>query len=166
MNNKQKIISFFLLLLTFYLLFSNFAYGKTIELYFFWGSGCPHCANMASVLKEINASYPTLKINTFEVWHSPANQTMLNAVAEGYNFKPAGVPVIFIGDKAIEGDSQTAIAQLKEAVKNCSISDCSSPIERIKLSKNKIQFNWSNLGILAGVIIFIFLLINLFKKKK
>jgi len=166
MIKKIKIISFFFLLSTFFLLFSNFAYAKTIELYFFWGSGCPHCANMTQVLQEISAQYSELTIRRFEVWYSPANQTMLNAVAEGYNFKPEGVPVIFIGDKVIEGDSQNAIAQLREAVKNCSINDCSSPIEKIKVSKNRIQFNWPNLGILAGVLIFIFLLINLLKKKK
>lgn len=167
MTKSQKIISFFLLLFTFYLLFSNFTYGKEIELYFFWGNGCPHCAKMAQVLQEIKTQYPALNSpHSFEVWYNPNNQRLLNAMAAGYNFKPTGVPVIFIGDNVIEGDSQTSINQLKEAVKQCSVSDCISPIDKIKTSKSRIELNWGNIGIFAGVIIFIFLIVSLLKKNK
>lgn len=166
MIKNQKII-IFIFFLTIFCLFPFFqTHAQNIDLYFFWGSGCPHCANMASVLQEINASYSTLKINTFEVWYNPNNQRLLNAVADGYNFKPSGVPVIFVGDQVIEGDSQTAINRLKEAIRQCSVNECISPKDKIKTSKNKIILKWDNIGILAGIIIFIFLIISLLKKKK
>lgn len=167
MTKYPKIICFFLLLFTFCLLFSNFAYGKAIELYFFWGSGCPHCAKMAQVLQEIKTQYPELNSpHSFEVWYNPNNRRLLNAMAAGYNFEPTSVPVIFIGEKVIEGDSQASINQLKEAVKQCSVLDCISPIDKIKTSKNKIELNWGNIGIFAGVVIFIFLIVSLLRKNK
>jgi len=166
MNYQQKIITFLLLLSTFYLFFSNFVYGKSTELYFFWGSGCPHCAIMDVVLKEISASNLNLSIRSFETWYNPNNQILLNALAERYDFTVRGVPVIFIGNTVIDGAGQAEINKLKLAVENCSINDCPSPKDRIKTVKNNIILNWPNIGILAGVIIFIFLIMNLFKNKK
>lgn len=166
MTKPQKIISFFILLSTFCFLFSSFATGETIKLYFFWGNGCPHCANMATVLQEIKLNYPQLEIKYFEVWYDSNNQILLNALAAGYNFDVQGVPVIFIGDYVIEGDGQAEIDRLKAVIQNCSVTDCLSPEDKIKVSENKIIFNWPNIGILVGAIAFIFLTINLFKKKK
>lgn len=167
MTKNQKIISFFLLLSTCYFLLSNFTYSKAIDLYFFWGSGCPHCANMAQVLKEISAQYPELEIKTFEVWYIPNNQKLLTVMAEAYNkFKPGGVPVIFIGDQVIEGDGQTEIIRLKEAVRICSISSCVSPIEKIKTVSSK-TINFKNIFLFgAGLIVFLVIIFTLFKKKK
>ncbi len=167
MNHKEKIIIFSVIFYVLFFIFNiSFTYSKAIDLYFFWGSGCSHCANMAQVLKEISAQYPELKINTFEVWYNSNNQKLLAVMAEAYNFKPEGVPVIFIGDQVIERDGQTEIIQLKEAVRICSISSCVSPIEKIKTVSSK-TINFKNIFLFgAGLIIFLIIIFKLFKKKK
>ncbi|MCX7778951.1 MAG: hypothetical protein N2259_01780 [Patescibacteria group bacterium] len=169
MTNYRKIILFIILVIgNLYFLLTQCAFAKNqIELYFFYGEGCPYCAQMTVHLKEIQEQYPQLKINAFEVWHHPFNQKLLNTLAEAYQVKPTGVPVVFIGHLALEGVNKQVIWQIKEEVRRCSIAQCSSPIEKIKVVKDKKrELNWQNIGIFAGAIIFLFLLLNLLKKKK
>jgi len=168
MINSQKIITFFLLLVISFLLFVNFSLAKnSVELYFFFGQGCPYCAKMAQALFEIQKQYSELKINPLEVWYNSQNQKLMMALAEVYKVKIEGVPVIFIGDKVIEGAGQAEIFQLKEAIRQCSITGCPSPIDRIKTKERVLTLNFINIGLIGGGLFIIFILIfALFKRKK
>ncbi|MFN3301786.1 MAG: hypothetical protein ACK413_02020 [Patescibacteria group bacterium] len=162
--SEIKKISFLLFLLSF--LFFSFAYSKTIELYFFWGSGCPHSAQMAQFLREISPQYPELKINALEVWYNPANQKLLLAMAEGYKMKFEAVPVVFVGNLSIEGAGPSQFFQIKEEIRRCSISGCPSPIERIKTVPAK-NLNFKNIALFfGGLIIFLIIVFSFFKKEK
>lgn len=143
-----------------------FAQEKTIELYFFYDKGCPYCAQMAQELQKIQEEYPQLKINAFEVWSHLQNQKLLNALSEAYKIKPSGVPVVFVGNLAIEGVDPYTLWQIKEEVRRCMIVKCFSPIEKIKMTENKVKINWKNILIFTGAIVFIIFLISLLKKKR
>ncbi len=156
----------FFFLLFYFLLFINFSLAKDIELYFFFGSGCPYCAQMASYLQEIQKDYPQLKINPLEVWHNLQNQKLMLALAEVYKIKIEGVPVVFVGDLAIEGAGLSQVLQIKEEVRRCSITSCPSPIEKIKTIPSQ-TINWKNVALFfGGLIIFLILIFTLLKKKK
>lgn len=173
MTNYKKTRLFLFLLIIFvignlYFLFTRFAFSKNqIELYFFYGQDCPYCAKMADILKEVQGQYPELKINALEVWYNPQSQKLLTALAESYKIKPEGVPVVFVGNLAVEGTDSGAIWQIKEEVRRCSISPCPSPIEKIKIEENKLVPNFKNIGLIAGgLVIFLILIFSFLKKKK
>ena len=167
MMNNLKIIFFFLLFIVSFLLFFNFSLAKdSIDLYFFFGQNCSASAQLAQKLMEVSDQYPSLKINAFEVWYNPQNQKLLNVLAKAYKIEPTGVPVVFVGDLAVEGFSPSTFWQIKEEVRRCSIVKCQSPIEKIKINENKPKFRWKNFVLFIGIIIFIIFLISLFKKKK
>ncbi len=74
-----------------------------ICMYFFWGQGCPHCAEEKPFLEELKKKYPNLEIHEFEVYYHPENAEFLKQVCEKYNTQPSGVPMTFVGDKAFIG---------------------------------------------------------------
>lgn len=167
MSNCRKLVIFLGLFAICSLLSVDFSLAKNqIDLYFFYGQGCPYCAQMSQVLKEIQEKYSQLKINALEVWYNQNNQKLLTAMSEAYKIKPEGVPVIFIGEQAIEGAGAGEIFQVKEAVRVCSISDCSSPIKKIKTIPAK-TLNFKNIALfLGGLVIFLIITLSFFKKKK
>jgi len=167
MNFKRIIVIFFVIFyFLFFIFYISFASSKTIDLYFFYGQNCPYCLKMAQELTKIQERYPQLKINTFEIWHNPQNQRLMNALAETYKVRVGGVPVIFIGEKVIEGAGGGEIFQIREAIRQCSISFCPSPIEKIKI-ENRKQLDFKKIGlILGGFFIFLILIFSFLKKKK
>ena len=68
---KKKIL-FLLVFLFFLSIFSQKKVLATekIEIYFFWGQGCPHCAKEKPFLEELKQKYPQLEIKEFEVYYS------------------------------------------------------------------------------------------------
>ena len=68
-----------------------------VNLYFFRGEGCPHCAQEEVFLQQMTAKYgDQLVIHEYEVWYHPENVTLLEKFAKKYGFDPSGVPVTFI----------------------------------------------------------------------
>lgn len=159
----KKIFIFFSI---FHLLFFNLAYSKTVDLYFFWAHDCPYSTQMALKLQEIQTQFPELKINALEVLYNPQNQKLMRALAEIYKVRIDNVPVIFVGNLAVQGAGSNQVLQIKEEIRRCSISGCPSPIEKIKTVPAK-QFNFKNITLLfGGLIIFFIIFISVLKKKK
>ncbi len=69
-----------------------------VYLYFFWGDGCPHCAEAKPFLAALQQRYPTLKVESFEVWYNTENQALYQRMAEAHGFKAQYVPAIFLGE--------------------------------------------------------------------
>lgn len=75
--------------------------------YFFYGIGCPHCANAEPVIVALQMS--GIQIYEFEVYQNSTNAMLLNSFFEANNVSTSsrGVPVLFysggylIGDKPI-----------------------------------------------------------------
>ncbi len=77
--------------------------GKIINdkicIYFFWGQGCPHCAEEKPFLEEMKMKYPQIEIYDFEVFYNKENENFWKNICEKYGIQPYGVPMTFIGDK-------------------------------------------------------------------
>ncbi len=98
-------------------------------LYFFWGDGCPHCEAAKPFLAELEARYPTLEVQSFEVWYDADNRDLLQTFAEAYNTDVAGVPAIFIGEQVWVGYAEHLQAEIDNQVGLCVNIGCSSPYQ-------------------------------------
>jgi thiol-disulfide isomerase/thioredoxin len=57
------------------LLFSS-AQAERLPIYYFWGDGCPHCAEQKPFLEELERRYSQLEVHAFEVWYEPQNRPL------------------------------------------------------------------------------------------
>lgn len=113
---RIKIIVFLLLLFIPLTLIK--ANSNTVDLYLFYGDGCPHCAEEEEFLDEYLKDKDDVVLNKYEVWHNTDNQELLVKVQNAINNHASGVPYLVIGNKPIVGyyDGVTNL-QIEEQVK-------------------------------------------------
>ena len=90
-----------------------------VALYFFWGEGCPACAQAKPFLEELTSRYPQLEVLDFEVYSSADNQVIFKEMAASQGFEPRYVPTIFIGDQHWQGFSAPLRGEIEQAVQAC-----------------------------------------------
>jgi thiol-disulfide isomerase/thioredoxin len=95
-----------------------------IVIYFFWGDGCPHCAQQKPFLEALAQRYPQVEVASFEVWYDAGNQQLLRQMGDAFGFEPAGVPATFIGEHYWVGFSEQIAAQIESYVALCATSGC------------------------------------------
>jgi len=89
-----------------------------VNIYFFWGDGCPHCEKEFKFLESIKTEYGDYFIlNTFEVWHNEDNQQILNQFASNMKDEITGVPYTIIGNKSFKGFNEKYEKKFLEAIK-------------------------------------------------
>ncbi len=120
---KKKLLSIILSLFIFLAIpnFSGLAQSPVtqyiVNLYFFRGEGCPHCAQEEVFLQQMTAKYgDQLVIHEYEVWYHPENVTLLEKFAEKYGFEPSGVPVTFIGNQYWVGFNDIKQQEIETAI--------------------------------------------------
>ena len=76
-----------------------------VNIYLFWGDGCPHCENAKIFFDSIENEYGKYyKLNMFEVWSSKTNQEILRQFSTKMSGSEAGgVPYIIIGEDVYSG---------------------------------------------------------------
>jgi len=88
-----------ILLLSFFCFPQNIFAQDTINLDFFYGTGCPHCAQEHVFLKKIQDKYgDKITINEYEIYYDDNNATLFQQNLEKYNIDVGGVPLLIIGD--------------------------------------------------------------------
>jgi glutaredoxin len=108
--------------------------GPDINVYFFRGEGCPHCAEEEKFLDEIKGNYPDLKVRDYEVYYNRKNQKLFKEVADKLGAKSSAVPFTVIGDSYFIGFSRGQTAgPMEEKIRECSISFCPSPVDGLLL---------------------------------
>ncbi|MFA5175756.1 MAG: cytochrome c biogenesis protein CcdA [Candidatus Nanoarchaeia archaeon] len=119
--NKFSIIFLFIILLfTPCLVMAE----QNVDLYFFYGKSCPHCANMEVFLQDTQKEYSNLNIKEFEIYFNEKDREYLQQLATAYGTKVEGVPTIFIGDKFFVGESQEVKDGIIEQIQKCSQEKC------------------------------------------
>ncbi|MFH1078245.1 MAG: hypothetical protein V1745_03140 [Patescibacteria group bacterium] len=105
---------------------------QTVPVYFFWGSGCPHCAKEFEALTALRSTYPTMVIHGFEVYSSQANAELLGSVASTIGFQISGVPVAVIGDQVYIGFAEgTTDVSMGERIRACLDGTCPDSVRPI-----------------------------------
>ena len=87
-----------------------------VTLYYFWGVGCPHCAQAKPFLAELQRKYPALRIESWEVLENRANIPRLMEMSQARNHKASGVPTFIIGDRVVSGFATGTAAEIEGLV--------------------------------------------------
>jgi len=105
---------------------------RPVEVYFFYGQGCPHCAAEEKLLDFLENKYgDKVKIYRYEVWHNRDNAKFLNEVAQRHHMTVSGVPVTFIGSNHVVGylDGETTGSQIENLITQCFDGSCVCPAQ-------------------------------------
>ncbi|MDF1515157.1 MAG: hypothetical protein P1S60_15210, partial [Anaerolineae bacterium] len=95
-----------------------------VYIYFFWGDGCPHCAEAEPFLEDLARRYPQIEIIDYEVWNNAENRFIFIQFAEAYGMDSRYVPTIFIGNQQWVGFTEQIGKEITAAVKACAADSC------------------------------------------
>lgn len=81
-----------------------------VNIYMFWGNGCPHCKAQWEYLEALRSEYPNdFNVYGFEVWYNKSNLELLTQFSEAMGDGDVNsVPYTIIGDKSYEGAQSEA----------------------------------------------------------
>lgn len=92
-----------------------FADTKKVNMYLFYGDGCPHCEALETFLNGYLKEHKNVEIQKFEVWHNQENVKKLHDIMDILKTKETGIPYLVIGNSAIVGYDE---AYTPERIKN------------------------------------------------
>lgn len=105
---------------------------EKLNLYLFWGDGCPHCALEKEYLEDLKEEYKELNVIQYEVWYNEENNSFLKQIADKTNKSLTGVPVTIIGQTIITGFKESTEQQMKRAIDYYLENDYQDIVEEIK----------------------------------
>ena len=111
---------FFKIILTVLLFIPFFVHAQTdkLNVYLFYGSGCPHCKELEEYLEGYLKENDFIEMHRYEVWDNQENAQKLAEIAEIFGTKKVGIPYLIIGNTVIMGyDSEYTPERIKNAVK-------------------------------------------------
>ena len=126
--NKNIIKSFLIILISYLVIFPLNVNAEnndeTVNLYLFYGNGCPHCKALEQYLDEIKDDYPNLEVHSYETWYNNKNAKKMDKVSTLLDKSINGVPFTVIGGRSFVGFSEgiTDIG-IKEAIEYYSQSE-------------------------------------------
>lgn len=91
-----------------------------LNIYLFWGKGCPHCEEELKFLNRIAPKYyDKIHVYGFEVWNSEENQKIMNEFKDKLNIsKDSGIPLTIIEDKYYIGYDESYNDEILKLIKN------------------------------------------------
>ena len=102
-----------------------------VVVYFFWGDGCPHCADQKPFLEELDNKYPELEVKMYETYNNPDNVQLFKDVAKAYGTTARGVPATFVGDEFWVGYLPSIGEEIENKIKYCIQNDCINPGDKL-----------------------------------
>ena len=102
-----------------------------LYIYFFWGDGCPHCAAAKPFFENLPLKYPSVVLNTYEVYYDETNQQLFINMAEKYGLEQLAVPTFFIGPYYLQGYSEELAPKIEEVIVQCLENGCVDPAEGV-----------------------------------
>ncbi len=138
----RKILIVFVLLLI-----SSCAFAGNVDVLFFYGNGCPHCANAEEQINLMVEKYPDLNVTIFEI---NSNVEFIMDLYEKYEVNEnvrGAVPIMFIGDTYVVGDSPI-INQIEPLYLTCKTEACELIIYD-GVEKKEKDFSLNSLILLA-----------------
>ena len=93
---------------------------KEVNIYLFYGNGCPHCAALEEYLNTEYKNDKDLKIYKYEVWYDKDNQKLWKKVQDVTGKEAKGVPYFIIGEQLFQGYNDTSSWEnsVDEAIEN------------------------------------------------
>ncbi|MCK5320825.1 thioredoxin family protein [Candidatus Parcubacteria bacterium] len=130
------IISFFIF--CFSPVFAQTSAQDKINLYFFYGDGCPHCEKEEVFLKKLAQENENIKIYYYETWHNKENQDFLAELGRELDIVIRGVPILIIGDQTVTGYYNDEITgkKIKDIINEYAKTGCDDIVAPIIYGEN------------------------------
>lgn len=101
---KKYLKQLLTLLLFLILLIPNNVNAKdNVNIYLFYGDGCPHCRALEEKLEEIKIDYPNISVHYYETWYNKKSAKKLDEIEDLLDINVRGVPFTVIGGKTLSG---------------------------------------------------------------
>ena len=90
-----------------------------VNIYIFWGNGCPHCSEAHAFFDSIKDTYGKyFNLYGFEVWYNDDNNKLFKTFADAMKDEAQGVPYIVIGSKSFLGYVSEWDNEIKDTIKS------------------------------------------------
>jgi len=141
---KKLLASFLSILALVFLAVPSVHAQNNVNLYLFWGDGCPHCAEEKAYLSQILPNYSNAKLNKFEIYFNQDNVRLMQEVSTKMDANASGVPFLIIGDQTFIGFSKgNTDNEIKNRIEYCTNNVCPDSVASIvkgeEVSENKDQ---------------------------
>lgn len=92
-----------------------------VNIYLFYGDGCPHCAKEEKILKQLEEKYSgQIKVYYYETWYNNDNFEIMKQLKEEYvesSINPRSVPFTIVGTKTYSGYSEWVGSDIEKQVR-------------------------------------------------
>ena len=106
-----------LLVLLMFIPFMVFGSEKDLNIYLFYGDGCPHCKAEEEWFESYLKKNDFIKIHKYEIWYNKENQEKYSKVHDILKDTSSGIPYLIIGETVISGfDEEITPERIKNAV--------------------------------------------------
>ena len=125
MKNMKKLLGILVIALSLFTASPVLAQEK-IDLYFFYGDGCPHCAKEEVFLEQLKKENSNIEIHSFETWNNRDNAEFLVKLGKELGIKISGVPLLLIGDRTVSGfySAETTGKKITDIIDNYDLYGC------------------------------------------
>lgn len=108
-----------ILILSFIFLFTftSSVKAENIDIYLFYGDGCPHCKAEKEYLNEIKDKYE-ITIHEYETWYNSDNEKLMIRVKNALGTENPYVPFTVIGDIGITGFNENTKSEIEHKLNN------------------------------------------------
>ena len=98
---------------------------EKVNVYLFYGDGCPHCSALEKYLDEEYSNDKDVKVYKYEVWNDADNQELWKKVEDVTGEEAKGVPYFVIGKEVFQGYSANDVWEKKvdDAIKKAKKTD-------------------------------------------
>ncbi len=105
---------------------------EPVNVYLFWGDGCPHCAAEREALQDMLQDFPSMHIREFEVYEHPEYSRLLKRVMQTLGITSEGIPLTVVGDRVFVGFSASTIGtQIIARIAECSRTPCPDTLKTL-----------------------------------
>jgi len=84
---------------------------SAVEIYFFYGQGCPASSEEIIFLAGLTDKYPQVRVKSYEVYYNDGNQAYLQKMCRQCGCSDSNLPILFIGDEYVIGFEQKTTAR-------------------------------------------------------
>lgn len=94
---------------------------RSVRLYMFWSSRCPHCTAAMPFVEDLSLHYPWLKLEAYEIYEHPENRPRFESMAALLDSDASSVPTFMWCGRQSVGFStpSTSGHALENALREC-----------------------------------------------
>lgn len=128
-----KFLRYSIVIIAIFLFARDINASEKINLYFFYGDGCPHCAKEEVFFEKLEKEEENIEIFYYETWKNRENAELLKKVAKKLGVEVGGVPFLVIGDKTVVGfySEETTGEKIRRIINDYKEEECSDVVEPI-----------------------------------